>query len=135
MEMLHSPHTRSFNIQFPLHKVTRLGPVVWRSINANPGLNFNPGFIISLFKNHLGKIFPILFITSNDQIARKKIWTLFKLSDLKSNFTLIPGYLNPALNKPGLDGMLFNTKITRVTCANQSISYVLSVASKLLFLV
>ena len=115
----------------------RLSPVVWRSTSANPGLNFNLGFIISLFKNHLGKIFPILFITSNDQIARKKIWKefLFKLSDLKSNFTLTPGYLNPALNKPGLDGMLFNTKIIRVTSANQSISYVLSVASKLLFLV
>ena len=69
------------------------------------------------------------------QEKRFELNFLFKLSDLKSNFTLTPGYLNPALNKPGLDEMLFNTKITRVTCTNQSISYVLSVASKLLFLV
>ena len=69
------------------------------------------------------------------QEKRFELNFLFKLSDLKSNFTLTPGYLNLALNKPGLDGMLFNTKITRVTCTNQSISYVLSVASKLLFLV
>ena len=27
---------------------------------------------------------------------------LLKLSDLKSNFTLTLGYLNPALNNPGL---------------------------------
>ena len=69
------------------------------------------------------------------QEKRFELNFLFKLSDLKSNFTLTPGCLNPTLNKPGLDGMLFNTKITRVTCTNQSISYVLSVASKLLFLV
>ena len=69
------------------------------------------------------------------QEKRFELNFLFKLSDLKSNFTLTLGYLNPALNKPGLDGMLFNTKIIRVTSANQSISYVLSVASKLLFLI
>ena len=69
------------------------------------------------------------------QEKRFELNFLFKLSDLKSNFTLTPSYLNPALNKPGLDGMLFNAKIIRVTSANQSISYVLSVASKLLFLV
>ena len=69
------------------------------------------------------------------QEKRFELNFLFKLSDLKSNFALTPGYLNPALNKSGLDGMLVNTKIIRITCANQSISYVLSVASKLLFLV
>ena len=69
------------------------------------------------------------------QEKRFKLNFLFRLSDLKSNFTLTLGYLNPALNKPGLDGMPVNTKLIIVTCANQSISYVLSVASKLLFLV
>ena len=29
-------------------------PVVWRPISANPGLNFNTGFFISLFKSILG---------------------------------------------------------------------------------
>ena len=42
-------------------------------ISSNPGLNFNPAFFISLFKSLFGKIFTILFRTSNDQIASKKI--------------------------------------------------------------
>ena len=49
------------------------GPVVQRPISSNPGLNFNPAFFISLFKSLFGKIFTILFRTSNDQIASKKI--------------------------------------------------------------
>ena len=49
------------------------GPVVQRLISANPGLNCNPAFFISLFKSILGKIFTILFRTSNDQIASKNI--------------------------------------------------------------
>ena len=79
------------------------GPVVQRLISANPGLNCNPAFFISLFKSILGKIFTILFRTSNDQIASKNIWTEFlsKFSDLKSNFTLTLGYLNPPLNNRG----------------------------------
>ena len=32
------------------------------------------------------------------QEKRFELNFLFKLSDLKSNFTLTPGYLNPALN-------------------------------------
>ena len=50
-----------------------LGPVVQRPISSNPELNFNPAFFISLFKSLFGKIFTILFRTSNDQIASKKI--------------------------------------------------------------
>ena len=50
-----------------------LGPLVQRLISSNPGLNFNPAFFISLFKSLFGKIFTILFRTSNDQIASKKI--------------------------------------------------------------
>ena len=79
------------------------GPVVQKLISSNPGLNCNPPFFISLFKSLLGKIFTILLRTSNNQIASKKIWTefLLKFSDLKSNFTLTLGYLNPALNNRG----------------------------------
>ena len=74
-------------------------------MRSGPELNFNPAFFISLFKSLLGKIFTILFRTSNDQTASKKIWTEFplKFSDLKSNFTLTLGYLNPALNNRGLE--------------------------------
>ena len=81
------------------------GPVVQRLISPNPGLNCNPAFFISLFKSPFGKIFTILFRTSNDQIASKNIWTGFslKVSDLKSNFTLTLGYLNPPLNNRGLN--------------------------------
>ena len=50
-----------------------LGPVVQRPISPSPGLNFNPAFFISLFKSLFGKIFTILFRTSNDQLASKKI--------------------------------------------------------------
>ena len=50
-----------------------MGPVVQRPISASPGLNFNAVFYISFFQNLLEKIFPILFRTSNDQIASKKI--------------------------------------------------------------
>ena len=36
------------------------------------------------------------------QAKRFELNFLLKLSDLKSNFTLTLGYLNPALNNPGL---------------------------------
>ena len=57
-------------------------------ISANPGLNFNPGFDISLFKSRFGIILPIVFR------AEIKLNLLFSLSDLKSDFTLTPGYLS-----------------------------------------
>ena len=37
------------------------------------------------------------------QAKRFELNFLLKLSDLKSNFTLTLGYLNPALNNPGQD--------------------------------
>ena len=49
-----------------------LGPVVQRPISANPGLNFNPGFYISLFKICFGIILPIVFKAFNHQIVVKK---------------------------------------------------------------
>ena len=52
------------------------GPVVRRPISTSLGLNINPAFFISLFKNPFwGKIFPITFRESNDEIASKNIWT------------------------------------------------------------
>ena len=52
---------------------TTLSPVVQRLISANPGLNFNPGFYISLFKSCFGIILPTVFRAFNYQIAVKKI--------------------------------------------------------------
>ena len=54
-----------------------LGPVVWRPISANAGVNLNPSFFIPLFKSLLETNFHILIRTSSDQIASKKIWTAF----------------------------------------------------------
>ena len=48
------------------------GPVVQRLISANPGLNFNPGFYISLFKSRFGIILPTVFRAFNYQIVVKK---------------------------------------------------------------
>ena len=82
-----------------------LGPVVRRPISANPGLNFNLGFYFSLFKSCLRIIFSIYFQSIQSKNWRQKDFSwifFFKLSDLKSNFILILGYLNPALNNPAL---------------------------------
>ena len=72
-----------------------LGPVVQRLISTNPGLNCNPAFFISLFKSILGKIFTILFRTSNDQIASKNIWTEFSLKVFRPE---IKFHTNPGLS-------------------------------------
>ena len=50
----------------------QLGPVVRRSISANPGLNFNPGFFFFCSKAFFQIIFSILFKASNRQIADNK---------------------------------------------------------------
>ena len=42
------------------------------------------------------------------QAKRFELNFLLKLSDLKSNFTLTLGYLNPALNNPGLVSLRVN---------------------------
>ena len=46
-----------------------MGQVVPRLTSADPGLNFNPGFFMPLFKGLLGIIFSILFRVSNHQIV------------------------------------------------------------------
>ena len=73
-----------------------LGPVVQRPISVNPGLDLNPGFFISFFQSLLGKNFSSCFFrTSDDQIARKKIWTEFSL---KAHRPDIKFYTNPWLS-------------------------------------
>ena len=79
----------------------RLGSVVRRPINTNPGLTFNLRFFIYQFKSIFTKKFPGFFQniqSSNWSSKRFKLNFLSKLSDLKSYFTLTLGYLNPALN-------------------------------------
>ena len=49
-----------------------MGPVVRTPVNANPGLNFNPGFFFFLSKALSRIIFSILFRVSNHQIAGKE---------------------------------------------------------------
>ena len=79
------------------------GPVVQRLISPNSGLNCNPAFFISLFKVLLGK-FSLFFLEHPMIKLQAKIFELnflSKFSDLKSNFTLTLGYLNPPLNNQG----------------------------------
>ena len=80
-----------------------LGPVFQRPISPNPGLNFNSGFFISLFKSLLRKIFTVLFRKSNDQIASKKIWTELFLKAFGSEikFRINPGLPLPSFEQPG----------------------------------
>ena len=88
----------------------QLGPVVWRQISANPGLNFNPGFFFFCSKAFPRIFFSILFRASNCQIVEKnkiKLNVLFKLSYLNSNFaqtlglTLLWTTWGPFLERPG----------------------------------
>ena len=80
--------------EIPLLNQMDQGPVVQRPISPNPGLNFNSGFFIPLSKSLLRKIFIILFRTSNDQIAGKKIWTEFPLKAFRPE---IKFHTNPGL--------------------------------------
>ena len=84
-----------------------LGSVVRRPISATPRLNFNLGFFIPSLKCLFRIIFCVLIGASNSHILDKRIRLNFvlKLSGLKSDFTLILGYLNPALNNLALDSL------------------------------
>ena len=59
-----------------------LGQVVQRPISANPGLEFNPGFLFRLFKSSFSDIFSTVFRASNQQIIDKnyKLNLLFTFS-------------------------------------------------------
>ena len=84
-------------IMVAFNKTTHLSPVVRRPISANPRINFNPGFYISQFKSRFAIIFPIHSIIKL-QTSGIKLNFLWKLLDLKSNFTLTLAYLNPFNN-------------------------------------
>ena len=71
------------------------GPVVLRLIGTNPRLNVNPGFFNSLFKSPFWIIFSVLIGASDHHIVDN---FHFKPSELKPDFTLTLGYLNPAKN-------------------------------------
>ena len=49
-----------------------LSSVVRRPISANPGLNFNPGFLFFCSKAFSRIIFSILFRASNNEIVDEK---------------------------------------------------------------
>ena len=51
------------------HNPNLQGPVVQMPVSANPGLNFNPGFLILLSKELSRIIFSILFRVFNHQIV------------------------------------------------------------------
>ena len=69
--------------------------VVQRPISANPGLNFNPDFYISLFKSRFGIILPIIFRAFNYQIVLKKKQTELVLQAFRSEIKFHP---NPRLS-------------------------------------
>ena len=54
-----------------------LGSVVGRLISANPGLNFNSGFLTALLKSLFWIIFFILLKASNHQIVDKTNYNEF----------------------------------------------------------
>ena len=76
------------------------GPVARRSISANPGVNTKLFFSVQkLFEDNFLHLFSEHSINKL-KTKRFKLNFFFKLSDLKSNFILTLGYLNPALNNP-----------------------------------
>lgn len=59
-------------------------------------------FLYFCVQKPLRERFSLFFLEhSTIKLQKKKNWTEFSLSDLKSNFTLILGYLHPALSNPG----------------------------------
>ena len=71
-EVSESFHTTCCIFFWKLFFFCHLGPVVQMAVNANPGLNFNPGFFIFLSKALSGIIFSILFRVSNHQVVGKE---------------------------------------------------------------
>ena len=110
-----------FNIH--VHVRVALGPVVQTLVNANLGLNFNPGFFFFLSKALSQTIFSIFFSVSNHQILGKRIqlnW-LFKLSYLSSKFALTLSYLYPASNSTAQNfiGLCLRWLINKSNLSNQ----------------
>ena len=79
----------------------RPGPNCFKAISANPGLNFNLGFLLFCSKEFSRIIFSILYSASNHCIAGKKktefgVKAFISVFEFRTN----PGYLDPALNNP-----------------------------------
>ena len=71
------------------------GPVVRTPVRANPGLNFNPGFVFLLSKALSRIIFFILFRVSNHhRLVGKENLTQFAFEALISEFKFLT---NPGL--------------------------------------
>ena len=74
---------------------TELGPVVRRSISANPRLNLDLGFFIPLFKCHFKMISCVLIRASNSHILDKKNSTEFSFKAIISEIRF---HTNPGLS-------------------------------------
>ena len=57
---------------FSILSSTQQGPVVRTPVSANPGLNFNPGFLFLLSRALSRIVFSVLFIVSSHQIVGKE---------------------------------------------------------------
>ena len=57
----------------PSFKQYTTGPSCLKADWREPRLKFHPGFYISLFKSHLGRIFPILLDHPMTKLQAKKI--------------------------------------------------------------
>ena len=71
------------------------GPVVRRSVSANPGSNFNP-----VPFSFVQKAFPRIIARFFLEHPSTKLQTKGIKLNLLFNFTQTLGYLNPALNNP-----------------------------------
>ena len=78
-----------------------------------------PGFIISFFKSLFRITCSLLLRISNHQNVDKTNNIILKfsleLSDMKSNFTLILGYHNPALNNPAQENRGSNHQFKNIS--------------------
>ena len=81
-------------IQVSVAALRGQGAVVRRPISAFPGLNFNPGFFIPLFKSPFWTIFSILFRVFNHQIIDKRNDSEFSIKAFKSEIRF---HTNPGL--------------------------------------
>ena len=84
-------HTLSHIYTSPMcaNWINILGPVAQRPIIANPGLNFNPGFLFFYSKALFQVIFSILFRVSYHQIVDKKNSSESAFSTFISEFKIL----------------------------------------------
>ena len=105
--MFRKESIHSLKVYFSQEIFTELGPVVRRPISANPRLNFDLGFFITLLKCLFGIISCFLMRPSNSHILDKKNST---------EFCFVLGYLNPNLNNPALEYNLNVAYYKKMVC-------------------